>query len=213
MKEYHKIETLFVRDMEGNKKLIEGQYRNPLVEYLRNNEWIFTEKIDGTNVRVHWDGHTVIFGGRTDSAQMPTPLMYALQAKFSGTINEQIFEQKFGANPVTFYGEGYGARIQKGGGDYRDDVGFIMFDIKIGNVWLERENVEEIAKSFGVEVVPIMLRGTIEEAVQFIKAKPKSLIAKKEKEVEGIVGVPKVECFDRNGNRMIVKVKVSDFTN
>ncbi len=74
MNEYHKIETLFVRDMEGTKKLIEGEYRHPLVEYLKDNIWIFTEKVDGTNVRVHWDGHTVVFGGRTDNAQMPTVL-------------------------------------------------------------------------------------------------------------------------------------------
>ena len=57
MKEYHKIETIFERDMDGNKKLIEGKFRNPLVEYLKDNEWVFTEKIDGTNIRVFWDGH------------------------------------------------------------------------------------------------------------------------------------------------------------
>ena len=27
MKEYHKIETLFERDMNGSKKLIEGKFR------------------------------------------------------------------------------------------------------------------------------------------------------------------------------------------
>ena len=46
--------------MEGNKKLIEGKFRNECVEYLKDNDWIFTEKIDGTNVRVHWDGHKSI---------------------------------------------------------------------------------------------------------------------------------------------------------
>ena len=38
--------------MDGNKKLIEGRFRNPLVEYLKDNEWVFTEKVDGTNIRV-----------------------------------------------------------------------------------------------------------------------------------------------------------------
>ena len=28
MKEYHKIETLYQRDIEGTKQLIEGKYRN-----------------------------------------------------------------------------------------------------------------------------------------------------------------------------------------
>ena len=153
MKEYNKIETLFERDMEGTKKLIEGKFRNKYVEFLANNKWDFTEKIGGTNIRIHWDGHKVFFGGRTDSAQIPTNLMYALNDKFMGVVNEELFEQKFGETQVTLYGEGYGAKIQKGGGLYREDVGFILFDVLIGDTWLERENIEDIAKSFNIPIL------------------------------------------------------------
>lgn len=211
MNEYHKIETLFERDMEGDKKLIEGRFRNPAVEFLKDNQWHFTEKIDGTNVRVHWDGHKVLFGGRTDSAQMPTNLMYALNEKFLGMVNEELFEQKFGEMSVTLYGEGYGEKIQKGGGNYRDGVGFILFDVYINGNWLERENVEDIAKAFSVPVAPIVLIGTIDEAVQFVKTVPVSQIAKVPHESEGLVGRPVVEMRDRRGDRVIVKVKVRDF--
>ena len=158
MKEYHKIETLFERDMEGNKKLIEGKFRNECIEYLKDNQWIFTEKIDGTNVRVHWDGHTVMFGGRTDNAQMPTPLLQTLNKLFLGITNEEIFEQKFGSQPVTFYGEGYGGKIQSGSA-YKKDQDFILFDIAVGDTFLARENIEEIAKSFNLKVVPIIVTG------------------------------------------------------
>lgn len=211
MKEYHKIETLFERDMEGNKKLIEGKFRSETVEFLKDNKWHFTEKVDGTNIRVYWDGHRVIFGGRTDSAQIPTNLMYALNDLFLGNTNEEVFEQKFGASEVTFYGEGYGEKIQKGGGLYREGCGFILFDVKVGDVWLERANVEDIAKAFNVPVVPIVLTGTIQEAVAYVKSKPKCTIALQEKEAEGLVGRPVVEMCDRRGNRIIVKVKTCDF--
>ena len=30
MKEYQKLETVFIRDIDGTKKLIEGKYRNPI---------------------------------------------------------------------------------------------------------------------------------------------------------------------------------------
>lgn len=47
MNEYHKIQTLFKRDMTTKKKsLIEGQWTLPEFEYLANNRWIFTEKVD-----------------------------------------------------------------------------------------------------------------------------------------------------------------------
>lgn len=211
MKEYHKIETLFERDMEGTKKLIEGKYRSPAVEFLKDNQWDFTEKIDGTNIRVHWDGHKVMFGGRTDSAQIPTTLMYELNDLFLGITNEEIFEQKFGATEVTFYGEGYGEKIQAGGGLYRKGCGFILFDVQIGDIWLERENMEDIAKSFNLSVVPIVLTGTIQQAVDYVKSKPKCTISEQEKEAEGLVGRPNVEVRDRRGNRIIVKVKACDF--
>lgn len=208
MKEYHKIETVFERSMDGSKKLIEGVYRNEAVEFLKDNEWEFTEKIDGTNIRVYWDGHKVFFAGRTDKADIPKHLLEKLKEMFDGEENAQIFEQKFSDSEVILFGEGYGPKIQNGG-LYRDDVSFILFDVKIGNFYLRRKDVEDIARAFNIDVVPIIMNGTIQDAVDFVKTKPKSTIGKAN--MEGLVGRPKVEMYDRMGRRMIVKVKVKDF--
>ena len=211
MKEYHKIETIFERDMNGNKKLIEGKFINQLVEYLKDNEWVFTEKIDGTNIRVLWDGHKVYFNGRTDNAHLHGDLVKRLNELFMGNVNEEIFEQKFGEREVMFFGEGYGAGIQKGGGDYIDEKDFILFDVMVGDVFLERENVEEIAKAFNLKVVPLAPVKTILEAVEYVKTKPLSQVGKCIKEIEGVVGTPKYRITDFRGNRVIVKIKVEDF--
>lgn len=87
MREYNKIETLYERD-EKTKRLIEGKFRNPAVEFLKDNIWQFTEKVDGTNIRVHWDGHKVEFAGRTDKAQIPSHLMERLEELFDGEVGE-----------------------------------------------------------------------------------------------------------------------------
>ena len=210
MREYHKIETIYERDTTGSKKLIEGQFRNPTVDYLKNLYWEWTEKIDGTNIRVHWDGHQVSFGGRTDNAQIPAPLVNRLNEVFGGETNAQLFEQKFGETEITLYGEGYGAKIQKGGGLYKSDgVDFIMFDARVGDLWLTRESVWDIANTFGVEIVPVVLRGDIDDAVKYVRSRPMSTIGTAP--MEGLVGRPMVELKDRRGNRIIVKVKVRDF--
>ena len=206
-KEYHKIETLFERS-ETTKKLIEGKFRNPAVEYIQHNQWQFTEKIDGTNIRIFWDGHAVKFSGRTDKAQMPVKLNNRLDELFGGEVNAQMFEQKFGEKPVLLVGEGYGAGIQKGG-VYKANQDFMLFDIMIDNLWLERKNVEDIAKYFSIEAVPIIMTGTIQQAVDYVKAAPKSLIGTAK--IEGLVGRPIVEMYDRRGKRVIVKIKVRDF--
>lgn len=210
MREYHKIETVYERDTTGSKKLIEGQFRNPAVEYLKDTFWEWTEKIDGTNIRIHWDGHQVSFGGRTDNAQIPAPLVNRLNDLFGGETNAQLFEQKFGETEITLYGEGYGAKIQKGGGLYNSDgVDFIMFDARVGDLWLTRESVWDIANTFGVEVVPVVLRGDIDDAVKYVRSRPMSTIGTAP--MEGLVGRPMVELKDRRGSRIIVKVKVRDF--
>ena len=209
MREYHKIETLFERD-EKTKKLILGKFRNPTIEFLKDNVWQFTEKVDGTNIRVYWDGHNVSFGGRTDNAQIPAHLINRLNELFGGETNAQMFEQKFGETPVELFGEGYGIKIQNGGG-YRDNVDFILFDVLIKENYQPRESVENIANYFGIDIVPIVLEGTLKEGIEYVLSNRNSLIAKNGALLEGLVGRTKVETKDRTGKRNIVKIKYSDF--
>ena len=209
--EYPKIDTLYKRDTEGTKKLIIGDFRDPTVEFLKDNEWIGTEKIDGTNIGIVWDGHEVRFQGRTERAQLPKRLVENLTIIFKSNETEELFEQVFGEKSVILFGEGYGAGIQKGGNYILDNCSFILFDIFMpdSNLWLERKNVENIAKTFGIDVVPIVYKGNIDGAVNYIQSKPKSTIGTAN--MEGIVCRPAVDVLDRRGERIIVKVKVVDF--
>lgn len=207
MKEYEKIETLYVRD-DKTKKLVEGKFRNETVELLKDIDWEFTEKIDGTNIRIYWDGHKVSYYGRTDKAQIPSQLMNRLIELFGGDINEEMFEQKFGDMPVMLIGEGYGAKIQNGG-NYREDNDFILFDVCINGNYQSRESVKEIANYFNVDVVPTIMVGRLQDGVDYVKSKPKSKIGNADS--EGLVARPLKELKDRTGNRIIVKIKVKDF--
>jgi len=215
MQEYHKIKTLWKREEKKPSApclLIEGVYSDPVYEFLKDCVWVATEKVDGTNIRVHWDGHKVTFGGRTENAQIPFPLVEKLHTMFGGEDVAQLFEQTFPKKEgedlsVCFYGEGYGGKIQSGG-NY-GEVDFVMFDVKVDKWWLERENVEGLAKKFGVKVVPIVAEKTLLELVEMVKQGIKSswgdFIA------EGIVARPKTEIRTRNGERVIIKLKTRDF--
>lgn len=208
MMTYPKIETVFQRDTNGTKKLIPGAFRNETVEFLSGLPWMFTEKIDGTNIRVHWDGHAVEFGGRTERAQIPATLVKYLNATFNTPETEELFEQKFGGVDVILFGEGYGAGIQSGGA-YRKDVSFILFDAFCGGLWLKRDAIEGIARAFGIDAVPIVLTGTISDGVEFVKSCQNSTIGTAD--MEGIVGKPAIDLLDRRGERVIVKIKRRDF--
>lgn len=209
---YPKIDGLFLRD-PTDKKIVPNAFRSQEVEYLRLNNWIWTEKIDGTNIRIIWDGYTVSFAGRTNRAQIPAKLLEYLESTFGGQANEQLFEQKFGNMPVILFGEGYGPGIQKGG-SYRDDVSFILFDVFVDDaIWLQRESIEDIADYFSIEVVPIVQIGSVDWAANYVKTHPRSIVAEKNgKEcfMEGLVGVPSIMPLTRTGKRIMVKVKWED---
>jgi len=210
MKEYHKIQSMFKRDMENNGKMLFDQWTLPEFEYLKDLKWIFTEKVDGTNIRVMFDGKEITYNGKTDNAQLPGDLIQTLHKMFDNKL--ELFKETFckegEETNVCFYGEGYGAGIQKGG-CYREDKSFVMFDIKIGDFWLFRKDVEEIALKFGVDIVPVIGQGTLEEGIEMVKkgfnSKWGDFIA------EGIVARPLTELRTRRGERLITKIKHCDF--
>ena len=89
---YDKIDTLYNRSIDGKKSLIKGSFRNPTVEMLKDIQWGFTEKVDGTNISVHWDGHNVEFHGRTERASIPSDLVNKLNETFGTNEAEELFE-------------------------------------------------------------------------------------------------------------------------
>ena len=210
MEEYHKIQTVLKRDPLTNyKTLLDGEFSLPEFEYLRGNLWTFTEKVDGMNIRVIFDGKEIAFRGKTDNAYIPALLVKKLQDRF--LPQAQRFVEKFGVETtgVCLYGEGYGAKVQKGGGRYRQDQDFVLFDMKIGEWWLKREDVEDVAKFFELDIVPIIGEGTLMEMIDKVKNGFNSMWGNFL--AEGIVARPKTELRTRFGSRVITKIKHNDF--
>jgi len=208
MKIYHKIQTVYKRDPDNKfKTLLEGQYSLPVFEFLADAKWVFTEKVDGTNIRVMLDDGELSFAGKTDAAQMPQPLLARLQSLFDVDQLRQVFD---GCSQVCLYGEGYGAKIQKAGNLYGETQDFVLFDVKVGELWLERSSVEDIAQKLNLDVVPIVGEGTLHDMVGRCRVGMKSLWG--DFQSEGLIARPKVEIRDRLGSRVITKLKTIDFS-
>lgn len=219
--EYPKIETVFDRDPETHKVVVR-QLRKP--EFGLVSEWLVTEKIDGTNIRVHvglegGGSRRVTAKGRTDNAQIPPFLVERLQQMFPPRVFDAVFDDD--VNEVILFGEGYGARIQKGGGDYRDGVSFRLFDVVVRGErdwWLAWEDVEDVARKLGIQTVPVVGYGhTTDEALSLVKDGLLSLVADAEapgntsRQAEGIVARTEPALFDRRGARLMWKLKERDF--
>lgn len=219
MAEYQKIQTLFKRD-ERNI-IIPDQFTYPEFEVLKDLKWECTEKIDGTNIRIELassgnpeDGIIMSFKGRTDKAVIPEHLLTKLNWLFDRERLMEVFnitDETQDCN-ITLYGEGYGAKIQKGGNYISNDVNFILFDVKIGKWWLDRESIKDIANKLGINAVPLMGYMTIPEAIEYVKKGFKSIIAEnKDYDAEGLVLKTPCGLLKRDGERLITKIKTVDF--
>lgn len=247
MEVYPKIHAPFKRFTTGPEKgkLITGEWAQPEFAYLADNEWEYSEKVDGTNIRIYLqrvdDCLMVTYRGRTDNADIPLPLMEHLEEVFPtewlwrrDVSRPAFFERRDVVHQwmvdndlteVTLYGEGYGPKIQNGG-KYRPDASFVLFDVKIGNWWLSRDNVNDVADKLGIESVPVLGTGSLWQIFTLVRTgKTRDLAGNTidpslngrlksqwgDFEAEGVVCRPVVPLFNNKGERITTKVKAVDF--
>lgn len=192
-------------------------------EYENNVDLVETDEVIG----VLFD---VTYKGKTDNAQIPKELQKYMEDNYP---EEKVLEALGLKNfiPVkewedhkwndvsdiptkyTIYGEGYGAKIQKAGGNYiKDGVGFIVFDVKVGDMYLLTDNRDDIANKLGAPIVPFIGYFTIDEAIEYVRKGFKSRIAEnKDFIAEGLVLRTDLGLKNRRGERLIVKIKYEDF--
>jgi ATP-dependent RNA circularization protein (DNA/RNA ligase family) len=224
--EYPKINSLWKREgwyfdqakkvdrpfQENRQSFIAGDYAAP--EFGSIKKWHVEEKVDGTNIRVFLscrmvgDKCTAIFGGRTGNAQIPCHLLDFLQSHFSKAKTESLME--FPGEMILF-GEGYGPRIQAAGGNYRKDPGLILFDVRIGDWWLRREDVKAIADKLELPMVPEIGIMAEEEIVEFVKSKPLSQCSVNPQMMEGVVCRSDPLMLTRSRQPVMFKLKCKEF--
>lgn len=219
--EYPKINTLFERQPDFS--IDPTKFKHPVYDTIKL--WDVTEKIDGTNIRVIfnpgrpatgpevdcWNQQPGIephvrFLGRTDAAILPGGLLQNLAKLFPVEKLAAKFQ-----SPVVLYGEGYGAGIQKiEGGPYRPDKSFILFDVKIGDWWMNTQEVQDLAKSLEIDAVPYRGQLTMDEIINLCRAGFRSYL-NLDCVAEGIVARPVETLFDSRHERVILKLKTKDF--
>lgn len=227
--EYPKIDTLYDRNSGHFIDAKRLRLRRP--EFGMIKRWSLTEKIHGTNTRITlFENGEVVYGGRTDDAIMSSDLLEYLKKTFTSEKMKGVFwlPNKPIPKSATIYGEGYGPGIVPGSGIYRRDIAFRLFDCLVqaqdGDWWLERHNLEDIAKKLGIKCVPILgiiksLPVSAEEIRNiFIGRRERMTVVEDEGQIEfasegeGLVAKTYPELlFNRKGERVMWKLKIKDF--
>lgn len=213
---YPKINTLFKRDEKGI--IIPNEFTTNEFDYLQDNLWECTEKIDGTNIHTDLlieknNSSTMTINGRNEESQIPKHLLSKLESIFKKDDLTNFFSQRIETMHISIFGEGHGDKIQTHGKDYiSNDVDFMLFDININGIWLERNNLQEIANSLSLKIVPYIGCMTLNEAIEYAKAGFISKISENRNlKAEGFVLKTMTGLLDRQGNRITTKLKTRDF--
>ena len=192
---------------KDSKYLDLTQPREELLPYMNNEtRWWVSEKLDGTNTRIIWDGYKVDVKGRTSSSQ--------LQGYQNELLRELIqndnykFDETFGMQEVTIYGEAFGGKIQKN--PHGVEPQFKVFDINIDGVWLDYPSVKEISKNLGLKYNDHVLFDSWDKVIDIFKDIKKGRDDFDEY-FEGLVAVPGHMPLTRLGERVMTKIKVADF--
>jgi hypothetical protein len=180
---------------------------------------------------------TVRIAGKTDNAQIPKNLLKHMQEKYPDEkvlaalglkkfipvkewaehkwVTEDGVTPNYDSIPniYTIYGEGYGEGIQSGGWYINGGNEFIVFDVKVNDIYLLTSARDEIATKLGAPIVPFIGNFTLDEAIDFVRKGFRSKVAENPdaKMAEGLVLRPAFGLKNRMGKRLIVKVKYEDF--
>lgn len=187
--------------------------------------------IDASTININGVEFKVHIAGKTDNAQIPKNLLKHMQEKYpdekvlaalglkkfipveewENEHNWLTYEQI--PNIYTIYGEGYGEGIQSGGWYIKGGNEFIVFDVKVNDIYLKTDARDEIATKLGAPIVPLIGYFTLNEAIDFVRKGFRSVVAENPevKMAEGLVLRTDLGLRNRMGKRLIVKVKYEDF--
>lgn len=193
---------------KGKQSFIIGDYALPEFQIIK--QWRVSEKIDGTNIRIHLSNKVEIHG-RTDDSDIPKKLYHYLANEFTYEKLNKVFLADSQIVNIWLFGEGYGAGIQSCGGNYRKDLGFILFDVFIDGWWLEQNSVQDIAYQLNIPCVPTLGLMTETQIIEYVKSKPFSLCSEDEQVLEGIVARTEPLLIRRNGEPLMMKLKCKEF--
>lgn len=184
---------------------IDNLYKN--IDIMQFKECYAMEKIHGTSAHVRFkDGEVAFFAGGEK------------HEKFVALFDKEFLTKKFTEIfdcDVVVYGEAYGGKQQGMSATYGKELKFVVFDVKVGGIWLDVPNANDVANKLRLDFVHYKKIPTTIEAIDAERDAPSiqaSLnILEHDKLREGIVLRPLVELIKSNGKRVISKHKRDEF--
>lgn len=197
-----KCKTLFRRNLETFKvtdELTDERYR-------QIPSWLLTEKMDGMSVILSIDPDGVShYYGRSAKTNFDTEKSIFMEQELN--YAETMLHQNGVHKAVDIYAELVGPGVQ-GNPHNLDALTLRVFDVRVNDFWLDWDNVCDIAEKAGLLTVHCWGRYPVQDAISVVSS------YKSFDDVpyfEGYVARTDPYLYDNMGNRIMWKIKVSDY--
>jgi len=184
---------------------IENLYKNQQI-LLFKKIWA-TEKIHGTSAWITYKDDNLFYHSGGGSADV-------FKALFNHEKLLALMREKFGTKKVKLHGEFYGGKINKMSHMYGKNSDFILFDIRVEDMWLSFDKTIALGGQLGLQVVDSVIIDATPEEVMRVARLPSTIAAKKEMGEhlrEGLVLHPLEEFTSNNGSRVIAKYRNPEY--
>lgn len=212
MKKYPSIDEVYtIQSVPQVGKRYTHDIPDPVVKSLMYTQWYCTEKIDGTNIRIGWDGQRSVefIGRKNKEGNIPedhTGVPELLRDTFD---IDRVMSQEYPGKPMDLYVEAFGPKLSKTGDWYADEPLLVLLDVRINGFWLEPNNVADVGYTLRIPTAPVIPAGSLDRAIEIVE---KGLVSRfGDFPAEGIVAKAKHGLLNRKGERIITKIKTEFF--
>lgn len=206
-----KLKTLYRRD--DKFKVIPGEYTDQRFALI--DRWIVTEKMDGTSIVLRWNAHDFPeFGGRTAKSHFSDDRTEFLQVQlYSAQQEAMAIIDEFDLDSLSVYAEMIGPGIQSGG-RYTDEYELRVFDMRVNDYWLDFDRVVNNCERLGMTHVPVLNNYfplSTPDIVEIVRDGFSASAQDPSYKAEGVVARTNPLLYDNKGDRVMWKLKHSDF--
>jgi len=189
---------------------IENLYKSQEIFLFK--ECYAMEKIHGTSAHISFKNGKVEYssGGSSPTEFVKNFNTEDLTNKLTSIVSEKALDVD-----IIIYGEAYGGKLQGMRETYGDKLRFVVFEVKIGDKFLNVKKAHDFACNLGLDFVHYNRIPTTMEAINFVRDSFSVQAIKNGMGAghlrEGIVLRPIEEVTLNNGERVISKYKRDEF--
>lgn len=203
---YPKIQTLYNR---GSDFKVTTELRRPEFGYINN--WLWMEKLDGSNISIVQNNGGTNWRGRTPRSQFTKEVQNYLSLLCERWHETLVLKRiEYRLDSIEIFGEVIGPKIQNGE-IYSDKITSRWYDIRVNNsLWLDWDHVIDYSRDLEF-TKPRYGMLPLHRIRDMVQAGFNTAEGNREGPAEGVVAKTWVPLYNNNNDRLIWKLKTKDF--